>query len=149
MDMKKYIGTKLLKAKPMTRGEYNDFRGWIIPPDENPNDTGYLVEYSDGYISWSPTKQFEEAYMQIGDNNTITQELVDSFIKNVETTTMGNKTTVVRAELINGFTIVDSSSCVDPANYNEDMGREICLERIKNKIWELLGFLLQTAVNGI
>lgn len=29
------------------------------------------------------------------------------------------------------------------------MGRDICLERIREKVWELLGFLLQTAVNGI
>ena len=62
--MKQYIGTKIIKAKPMTRGEYNTFRGWPIPNDENPADDGYLVEYSDGYISWSPVKQFEEAYKQ-------------------------------------------------------------------------------------
>ena len=62
--MKQYIGTKIIHAKPMTRGEYNTFRGWPIPNDENPADDGYLVEYSDGYISWSPVKQFEEAYKQ-------------------------------------------------------------------------------------
>ena len=62
MDMKKYIGTKVITAKPMTRGEYNEFRGWTIPADENPADAGYLVKYTDGYISWSPAKQFEEAY---------------------------------------------------------------------------------------
>ena len=60
--MKQYIGTKIIKAKPMTRGEYNTFRGWKIPENENPADEGYLVEYSDGYISWSPKKQFDEAY---------------------------------------------------------------------------------------
>lgn len=62
--MKQYIGTKIIKAKAMTRGEYNIFRGWTIPKDENPADEGYLVEYSDGYISWSPKKQFEEAYRE-------------------------------------------------------------------------------------
>ena len=62
--MKNYIGTKLIKAKPMTRGEYNDFRGWKIPENENPEDKGYLVEYSDGYQSWSPEKQFEDAYRE-------------------------------------------------------------------------------------
>ncbi len=60
--MKQYIGTKIIKAKPMTRGEYNTLRGWKIPENENPDDAGYLVEYSDGYISWSPEKQFDEAY---------------------------------------------------------------------------------------
>lgn len=62
--MKKYIGTKIIKAEAMTRGEYNTFRGWKIPEDENPADEGFIVEYSDGYISWSPKKQFEEAYRQ-------------------------------------------------------------------------------------
>ncbi|MCX4298874.1 MAG: hypothetical protein OSJ73_17885 [Lachnospiraceae bacterium] len=33
-----------------------------MPENENPADEGYLVKYSDGYESWSPKKQFEEAY---------------------------------------------------------------------------------------
>lgn len=60
--MKKYIGTKMIEAKPMNRGDYNKYRDWTIPKDENPSDEGYLVKYSDGYESWSPKKQFEEAY---------------------------------------------------------------------------------------
>ena len=62
--MKKYIGTKIIEAKPMTRGDYNIFRGWKIPENENPEDEGYLVKYPDGYISWSPTEVFEEAYRE-------------------------------------------------------------------------------------
>lgn len=62
--MKDYIGTKMIQAKPMTRGDYNKYRGWQIPADENPEDEGYLVKYKDGYESWSPKKQFEEAYRE-------------------------------------------------------------------------------------
>lgn len=72
--MKSYIGTKLINAKPMTRQEYNDFRGWLLPSDENGADEGYLVEYIDGgkpnteefagYVSWSPKEQFEGAYRE-------------------------------------------------------------------------------------
>ena len=62
--MKKFIGIKKVEAKPMTRGEYNKYRGWQIPADENPNDEGYLVKYSDDYISWSPKKAFDEAYRE-------------------------------------------------------------------------------------
>lgn len=62
--MKQYIGTKIIKAKAMTRGEYNTVRGKVKPVGENPADDGYLVEYSDGYISWSPKKAFEEAYRE-------------------------------------------------------------------------------------
>ena len=67
----------------------------------------------------------------------------------VEVQTMGEKTTVVRVVLKNGFEIVESSACVSPENYSEELGKEICLSKIKDKIWELLGFLLQTAVNGV
>ena len=68
MNFEKYTSTKQLEAVPMTRGEYNKYRGWTIPADENPEDKGYLVKYSDGYISWSPEKQFEESYSKTGEN---------------------------------------------------------------------------------
>lgn len=70
--MQQHIGTKLVTAQPMTRQEYNDYRGWTLPTDEEGSDTGYLVEYLDGgkpnhpkhagYISWSPKAQFDAAY---------------------------------------------------------------------------------------
>jgi hypothetical protein len=75
IEMKQYIGTKLIKAKPMTRGGYSAYRGHIspdVPPIEAPEAEGYLVEYSDGgnpndkrhdgYISWSPKAVFDKAY---------------------------------------------------------------------------------------
>ena len=62
--MKTYIRTKIIEAKPMTRGDYNIFRGWQIPENENQEDEGYLVKYPDGYISWSPKEVFEEAYRE-------------------------------------------------------------------------------------
>lgn len=70
--MPRYRGTKEVFARPMTRGEYNTYRGWQIPADENPEEKGYLVEYveggepnderHDGYISWSPSFVFETSY---------------------------------------------------------------------------------------
>ena len=75
--MNKYIGTKMIEAEEMNRGDYNKYRGWIIPEDENPTDEGYLVKYSDGYESWSPKKQFEEAYRDcMGMNFGIALELM-------------------------------------------------------------------------
>ena len=62
--MKQYIGTKLVLAKPMTRGEYNQYRGWTIPADENAADEGYLVQYPDNYESWSPKAVFDDAYRE-------------------------------------------------------------------------------------
>ena len=67
--MEKYIGTKQIEAEPMTIGDYNKYRGWTIPAYMNPDDEGYLVKYLDGYISWSPKKQFEEVYKMSGEMN--------------------------------------------------------------------------------
>lgn len=60
--MKKYVGTKILQAEPMNLGDYNDYRGWTIPENEDPKREGYLVAYEDGYRSWSPKEVFETAY---------------------------------------------------------------------------------------
>ena len=57
----KYIRTHIVEAEPMTRGEYNKYRGWEIPANENPADEGYHVVYPDGYESWCPKAIFEEA----------------------------------------------------------------------------------------
>ena len=70
-----YCGTKDVFGTPMTRAEYNTYRGWELPADENGADEGYLVEYIDGgtsnhpahagYISWSPADVFSRAYKLI------------------------------------------------------------------------------------
>ena len=65
-QMKRYKCHKEVSAKPMTRGAYNHLRGWTIPENESPTDEGYLVQYDDLYISWSPKKQFDEGYTEMG-----------------------------------------------------------------------------------
>ena len=144
--MKKFIGFKMIQAKEMTENEwYTHKTGLPVNAEYTKEEKeGYLVEYEGGYQSWSPKEVFEKAYMQVSEKNTITQENVDSFIKEIKIVTIGEKTTLAVATLINGFEIIESSSCVDV-----ELGPEICVARIKNKIWELLGFLLQTAKNGI
>lgn len=73
--MNRYIGVKQINAMSMTREQYNEFRGWTVPANENPDDAGYLVEYIDGgqanteqfagYVSWSPQEVFERAYRPV------------------------------------------------------------------------------------
>ena len=57
--------------------------------------------------------------------------------------TVFDKCTIVSAKLPNGFVIVESSASVSPKNYDEDVGVKICCERIKDRIWELEGYMLQ------
>lgn len=66
--MKQYIGTKIIKAEPMTRGDYNDYRGWQIPADEDPTDEGYLMEYENGYVQWLLKEMFEADYIEYDKN---------------------------------------------------------------------------------
>lgn len=154
-EMKKYIGTKLIEAESMTFGQCNELKGSDNKIGLCPYEEGYMVKYSDGHTSWSPKSVFERAYLPVDDNKdlpsgvSIGPQMVDEFIAYTDTQTMGNRTTVVRCVLRNGFEIVESSSSVDPKNYSEDMGYEICMNKIKDKIWALLGFLLQTAWHGI
>lgn len=60
-NMEKYIGTKVVKAEPMTMTEAQKVLGRELKPATLEED-GYLVEYKDGYKSWSPKNVFEEAY---------------------------------------------------------------------------------------
>lgn len=67
-----HVGTKEIFAVPMSRAEYNLYRGWELPADEDGSDAGYLVEYLNGgkpnveghlgYVSWSPKAVFIDAY---------------------------------------------------------------------------------------
>ncbi len=160
--MKKYIGTKMVEAEKafkigdvIYRNENNEIDAYMLADGEVAQ-MGYKVRYPDGYESFSPKAVFEKAYLPLEVNKklktdapSIGQKMVDDFISHYETKTLGNKTTVVRAVLVNGFEIVESSSCVSEENYDESMGYKICVKKIKEKVWYLLGFLLQTAVHGI
>lgn len=57
--MNRYIGTKMVKAEPMTLYEFNKF---MDRENETDKDfTGYKVVYVDGYTSWCPTEIFERS----------------------------------------------------------------------------------------
>lgn len=75
-SMVQYTGTKTIMATPMSRGEYNELRGFDTNEGEDANEIGYLVMYQsdgkpnvngfDGYVSWSPLKPFIENYKKSG-----------------------------------------------------------------------------------
>lgn len=61
---KTYTGTKTIKAAPMSVEEAKRNGAQITEETikKNIGSDGYLVEYPDGYRSWSPKKAFEDAY---------------------------------------------------------------------------------------
>ena len=78
--------------------------------------------------------------------NTVTAEQVKENMQDVIVRTLddfGKPTTYVAVKMINGFTVRESTTCVNPSNYNEEIGKQICLEKIEDKIWFLLGYQLQ------
>lgn len=161
--MNKYIGAKLIEAMPGTMAEAQamkcgvpaEIQEKIFKESGTVNKDGYIVKYPDGYISWSPKDVFEKVYMQVQENPglisgvSIGEKMVNDFISYTETSTIGYKTTMVRCVLRNGFEIIETSGCVDAKNYDEKLGEEICMKKIKDEVWYLLGFLLQTAWHGI
>ena len=86
-----------------------------------------------------------EKMEEVVETPTITEEYIEEIMENSEfdVRTVFNKCTVVTCRLPNGFVVSDYAACVDPKNYDENMGIEICHERIKNKIWELEAYRLQ------
>lgn len=78
----------------------------------------------------------------------VTQDQVDAAIKSVEVRKMGQKTCVVLVTLQNGYELLACSACVDPTSYDEDVGAANAMHRIKDKIWELLGYELQCKLNA-
>lgn len=41
-----------------------------------------------------------------------------------------------------GFQVTGESACIDPANYDEELGREIARKKAVNALWPLEGYLL-------
>lgn len=82
--------------------------------------------------------------------NTITQSDIDNLIglSQVIATQVFGKCTIISVQLPNGFVMVESSACVDPMNYDKVMGINICMQKIKNRLWELEGYRLQCELGG-
>lgn len=81
--------------------------------------------------------------------NTVTREEVLANMQDVIVRTLQDfekPCTYVTVRMKNGFTLRESTTCVDPANYDEEIGKQICLEKIEDKVWFLLGYALQDKI---
>lgn len=81
--------------------------------------------------------------------NRVTQEMVDEIIENSEVVvdTLFDRMTFVACKLPNGFIITETSACIDPENYNEDMGIDICMDKIISKVYELEAYRLMDNIH--
>lgn len=73
----------------------------------------------------------------------ITQEHIDRIIEDSTVhiyDEFGNCTVVVM-QLPNGYVLVESSGCIDPDEYDHDLGIDCCVKALERRIWQLEGYI--------
>jgi hypothetical protein len=85
-----------------------------------------------------------EDYNHIYDALTEYQEgLVEECVEEVQFIQAGKKTTIALVTLVNGFELVGTSACVDPVNFDTQIGEAYAFADAISKLDELLGFYRQ------
>lgn len=79
---------------------------------------------------------------------TITKEYIEEIMEDsdFEVFTSFNKCTIVSCRLPNGFVITESSACVNSESYDKELGIDVCIDKITEKIWEFEAYRLQQYV---
>lgn len=78
---------------------------------------------------------------QLGDR--VTKEYMDSRIRRIEFFSIPNSTvTICSITLDNNYSVRGESACVDPANFNAQIGKKIAYDNAYKELWPLFGFLL-------
>lgn len=111
------------------------------------DELGYEISYPDGYKSWCPAEEFDKYYYHIQDENgdMLYRNDIEDFIAK-ESVKVGTKTTNTTLTTITGFEVHGQSACVNPDNFNMQIGEQYASEKAKDQLWFALGFVLQWAV---
>jgi hypothetical protein len=77
--------------------------------------------------------------------NTVTKSQIDQILDTADKQehVFWDKELVVSYLLPNGFSIVGRGACVDPANFDIEIGRSVARDDVENQLWKLEGYLLQ------
>ena len=76
--------------------------------------------------------------------NTVTIEKIENTILKEDYIKVGLKTVIAVLTLKNNFEIIGTSACVDPNNFNFEIGKKYAREKAIDQIWMLEGYLLQS-----
>lgn len=76
----------------------------------------------------------------------LTKEFLESEIGNVEYVRIGEKTTHCTITTKSGFTFTGESACVDPNNFNQEVGEQVAYDNALDKMWLPYGFWLHKAL---
>lgn len=72
----------------------------------------------------------------------VTKEQMQARIASTSYTRIGETLTHASIKLDNGYLVTGESACVNPANYNQEIGEKIAYDNAFNKLWALFGFQL-------
>jgi hypothetical protein len=61
----------------------------------------------------------------------------------------GTTVTVCCLTLRNGYNAIGQSACVDPANFDEQVGKDLARRDALNQVWRLEGYLLKDQLSRI
>lgn len=89
---------------------------------------------------------FIKAPMSIEPNgNKITQEEIDNLLDAavVQEHVFHDKELVVSYLLPSGFTVSGRGACIDPANFDIEIGRQVARSQAANQLWQLEGYRKQ------
>jgi len=88
-------------------------------------------EQVDTLLNESTGQRVTKPYIERRISNTLFTSLVE-----------GSTVTICQLTLDNGYSVRGESACVDPTNYNEDIGKHYAYADAFKKLWPLFGFLL-------
>jgi hypothetical protein len=122
------VRTSVLGWAILGKGVRNVCAGWRWPERENLT-PGALPSDLDAAIAAKPGEK-------------VTKAAIESRIRDVTYLRLNETVTLCSITLDNGYSVRGESACVDPANYDREIGEGLAYGNALNKLWPLFGFLL-------
>ena len=79
--------------------------------------------------------------------NKITKQSLENEIDKIEYTRLTGTLTHCGITVKNGFVFTGESSCIDPKNFDEEIGKQIAYENAFDKMWSHYGFLVKNLMD--
>lgn len=76
----------------------------------------------------------------------LTDADIESMVTHTQYQRLSPRMTACLLTLANGYEVLGTSSCVDPANYDQAKGEKHARENALSKVWELEGYRLREAL---
>lgn len=72
----------------------------------------------------------------------VTPDYMKSRVAKTDFHRLGETVTICSITLENGYSVRGESACVNPENYNKEIGEKIAYDNAFRQLWPLFGFLL-------